>query len=203
MRLGREATAARRQASRLAGLVRLPAAWPIQTAIRRQASWLAIKASMASKPRWPFAFQIVQTMNAGEQPLHSLTLQNRQATGVIPTRKGSVCPPPTAGEQSGDRQRREKGPPILTAEKGEHERAPPVCESWPTPLRATLRAPPSKWAVKGFFPAGERSEPRSRTAPKGLPQDEARDAQRGGPPLESPCRWLSFAHFSFATERKV
>ena len=34
----------------------------------------------------------------------------------------------------------------------------------PTKLRATLRAPPSKWAVKGFFPAGERSEPRSRTA---------------------------------------
>ena len=28
-----------------------------------------------------------------------------------------------AAEQSGDRQRREKGPPILTAEKGEHERA--------------------------------------------------------------------------------
>ena len=27
-------------------------------------------------------------------------------------------------------------------------------------------------------------------------------AKRGGPPLESPCRWLSFAHFSFANERK-
>ena len=52
----------------------------------------------------------------------------------------------------------------MTAEKGEHERAPPVCESWPTPLRATLRAPPAKWAVEAFFPAGERSEPRSRTA---------------------------------------
>ena len=102
--------------------------------------------------------------------------------------------------------------------------------------------PPSKWAIKGFFPAGERSEPRTRTAPKGLPQDEAwaerervpsghncrrqlatdrpeqiqgpgtavpgtpifaNYAKRGGPPLESPCRWLSFAHFSFATERKV
>ena len=71
---------------------------------------------------------------------------------------------PTAGEQSGDRQRREKGLPILTAEKGEHERAPRAGESYPTPLRATLRAPPSKWAIKGFFPAGERSEPRSRTA---------------------------------------
>ena len=56
------------------------------------------------------------------------------------------------GEQSGDRQRREKGPPILTAEKGEHERAPKAGESCPTPLRATLRAPPPKWAIKAFFP---------------------------------------------------
>ena len=46
------------------------------------------------------------------------------------------------GEQSGDRQRREKG---------EHERATPVCESRPTSLRATLRAPPSKWAIRAFF----------------------------------------------------
>ncbi len=58
---------------------------------------------------------------------------------------------PAAAEQSGDRQRREKGPPILTAEKGEHERAPNVSDSYPTPLRATLRAPPSKWAIKAFF----------------------------------------------------
>ena len=52
----------------------------------------------------------------------------------------------------------------MTAEKGEHERAPNVSDSYPTPLRATLRAPPSKWAIEAFFPAGERSEPRSRTA---------------------------------------
>ena len=198
----------------------------------------------------------------------------------------------------------------MTAEKGEHERAPPVCESWPTPLRATLRAPPPKWAIKGFFPAGERSElsrreawpqwglgrspkrpagrvggeqsdrqgamrhrtPRARGQPLRavcsrnvirlfrplgrnwttriysgrptvrLPQTEAwaerervpsghncrrqlatgrpeqiqepgtavpgtpifaNNAKRGRPPLESPCLWLSFAHFSFAIERKV
>ena len=52
----------------------------------------------------------------------------------------------------------------MTAEIGEHERAPRACESYPTSLRATLRAPPSKWAIRAFFPAGERSEPRSRTA---------------------------------------
>ena len=63
----------------------------------------------------------------------------------------ALCPAPTAAEQSGDRQRREKGPPILSAEKGEHERAPNVSDSYPTPLRATLRAPPTKWAIKAFF----------------------------------------------------
>ena len=39
----------------------------------------------------------------------------------------------------------------MTAEIGEHERAPRACESYPTSLRATLRAPPSKWAIKAFF----------------------------------------------------
>ena len=90
----------------------------------------------------------------------------------------------------------------MTAEKGEHERAPPVWVSWPASLRATLRAPPAKWAVEAFFPAGERSEPRSRTAPKGLPQTEAHDAQRGGPPLESPCRVLSLVQ-SFASKEST
>ena len=70
----------------------------------------------------------------------------------IATCIGLVRLAPPAEEQSGDRQRREKGPPILTAEKGEHERAPKAGESYPTPLRATLRAPPTKWAIKAFFP---------------------------------------------------
>ena len=39
----------------------------------------------------------------------------------------------------------------MTAEKGEHERAPRAGESYLTPVRATLRAPPSKWAIKAFF----------------------------------------------------
>ena len=91
------------------------------------------------------------------------------------------------GEQSGDRQRREKGPPILKAEKGEHERAPSVGESYLTPLRATLRAPPSKWAIKGFFPAGERSEPRSRTAPEGsLPTERGQTVPALRPELDDP-----------------
>ena len=68
MQLGRGVTAARRQASRLAGLVRLPAVWPIQTAIRRQASWLAAKASMDLKSRWPFALKKYTTHAESSHP---------------------------------------------------------------------------------------------------------------------------------------
>ena len=74
------------------------------------------------------------------------------------------------GEQSGDRQRREKG---------EHERATPVCESRPTSLRATLRAPPSKWAIKAFFrrvsaancPEGKRDPSGALGAAQSDPQE--------------------------------
>ena len=75
--------------------------------------------------------------NCGEAEPPFVTLQNRQATGIISTCKGYACPPPTAGEQSGDRQRREKGPPILTAEKGELRARTIACVIWPTLLRAT------------------------------------------------------------------
>ena len=107
---------------------------------------------------------------------------------------------PPAGEQSGDRQRREKGPPILTAEKGEHERAPRAGESCPTPLRATLRAPPSKWAIEAFFPAGERSEPRSRTARR-APADRSprREAGRAASGVAVP---RAFFGTFFRFERK-
>ena len=77
----------------------------------------------------------------------------RQVLPKLPNpRYPTSAPTQAAAKQSGDRQRREKGPPILTAEKGEHERAPRAGESCPTPLRATLRAPPSKWAIEAFFP---------------------------------------------------
>ena len=82
MQLGCEATAARQRASRLAGLVRLPAVWPIQTAIRRQASWLAITASMDLKSRWPFV------------------LQKYQAASKHPNPQGLRMPPPTMNQNS-------------------------------------------------------------------------------------------------------
>ena len=54
--------------------------------------------------------------------------------------------------------------------------------SCPTKLRATLRAPPAKWAIKGFFPAGERSELSRREAwPQwGLGRSPKRPAGRVG-----------------------
>ena len=88
----------------------------------------------------------------------------------------------------------------MTAEKGEHERAPRAGESCPTPLRATLRAPPAKWAIEAFFPAGERSEPRSRTARR-APADRSprREAGRAASGVAVP---LAFFGTFFRTERK-
>ena len=132
------------------------------------------------------------------------------AASKHPKRRYLSLPSATCGEQSGDRQRREKGPPILTAEKGEHERAPNVSDSYPTPLRATLRAPPSKWAIKAFFrrvsaASRGRGQPLRAVCPRNvvrlfrpngrnwtpriysgrptvrLPQAEAHGAQRRGP----------------------
>ena len=74
----------------------------------------------------------------------------------------------------------EKGPLILTAEKGEHERAPPLCNSYPAPLRATLRAPPSKWAIKGFFP---ESPCRLLSLVLSFAPKESTIPRRGGSPI--------------------
>ena len=105
----------------------------------------------------------------------------------IATCIGLVRLAPPAEEQSGDWQRREKGPPILTAEKGEHERAPKAGERYPTPLRATLQAPPSKWAIKAFFPAGERSELSRREAwPLGPWAQPKTTRREGGRRAERP-----------------
>ena len=41
-----------------------------------------------------------------------------------------------------------------------------------------IASPAAKMGIEAFFPADERSEPRTRTAPKGLPQDEARHQGR-------------------------
>ena len=46
MKVDRGFTAARRQASRLAGLVWFPVCWRMQTATRRKVSWLALQANV-------------------------------------------------------------------------------------------------------------------------------------------------------------
>ena len=68
MRLGRGFTAVARQVPRLAGLVGFPAGWQVHTAIRRQASWLATKASVDLKSRWPFALQKYTSFIETSQP---------------------------------------------------------------------------------------------------------------------------------------
>ena len=68
----------------------------------------------------------------------------------------------------------------MTAEKGEHERAPPVWVSWPASLRATLRAPPSKWAIGAFFP---ESPCRMLSLVLSFASKESTIPRRGGSPI--------------------
>ena len=112
MQFGREATAARRQASRLAGLVWLPVYCRVKTAIRRRASWLAIKASVKSNSRWPFALQKYPSYTETSQPtrskpalrqlrgstsLFSIKQQNSQTTTKHPTLQGVSMPTADCG----------------------------------------------------------------------------------------------------------
>ena len=73
--------------------------------------------------------------------------------------------------------------------------------SYPTKLRATLRAPPAKWAIKAFFLAGERSEPRSRTARR-APADRSPRRAAGRAASVVPCRVLSLV-LSFASKEST
>ena len=121
----------RRSATGLAARESGAAPCRLASADRHSATGLMAR---ARRTRWPMTFQNRPT---NRKPSHPA--------------RGKPAHRQLRGEQSGDRQRREKGSPILTAEKGEHERAPNVSDSYPTPLRATLRAPPTKWAIKAFF----------------------------------------------------
>ena len=75
MPVGRGFTAARQQASRLAGLVWLCASWIGKTAVGRQALRLAVKVSVDLISRWPFA------------------LRKNQAAPLHPTLQGLSMPP--------------------------------------------------------------------------------------------------------------
>ena len=70
----------------------------------------------------------------------------------ISPRKGYVCPTPTAGEQSGDRQRREKALPFLKEEKSEHERARTSMLAVRLCCARHCELPLSKMGNKGLFP---------------------------------------------------
>ena len=163
MQLGRGFTAARRRASRLAGLVQIPASCTAKTAIRRRASWLAEKASVDWISRWPFALRKNTSYAKTPHPA-GVEYVPRQL------RRGS------AAIGSGGKKAR----PFCRRKKGEHERAPPLCVSYPAPLRATLRAPPSKWAIGAFFP---ESPCRLLSLVLSFASKESTIPRRGGSPI--------------------
>ena len=88
----------------------------------------------------------------------------------------------------------------MKAEKGEHERAPSVGESYLTPLRATLRAPPSKWAIKGFFPRRVSEANRGRGQPR-RGYRRPKPATRSGAGRKS-CRAAGFLLHTFLSPPK-
>ena len=63
--------------------------------------------------------------------------KNIQATLKHLNQQGLSMPYADHGGEGGDRQWREKGPPILTAEKGEFGARRIAGEIWPIMLRAT------------------------------------------------------------------
>ena len=81
MQLDCEITAARQRASRLAGLVLLPAGWPIQTAIRRQASWLAPPNPLADELPKSAKQQIVTQPARGKPTYHLLRWKQKPRKG--------------------------------------------------------------------------------------------------------------------------
>ena len=106
MKVGWGFTAVAQRVPRLAGLAWFPADWPIQVAVGRLALRLALKANVIWKTYLPFSLQ--------KQPGNEATSQPALF---------DLRPTQAAGEQSGDRQRREKALPFLKEEKSEHERA--------------------------------------------------------------------------------
>ena len=71
-------------------------------------------------------------------PLSHLPCEINRPTPNHPnSRYLTFAPTQAAAQTSGDRQRREKGPPILTAEKGEFGARRIAGEIWPIMLRAT------------------------------------------------------------------
>ena len=117
MRLGREITAARRQASRLAGLVCFPVWRLIQTAIRRRASWLAppnpLAEGLPKSPRKGVSLTAIYCDGSriparaayaprrlwGIISLHYLTRLNRQSARNFPTPQGVSLPHADSGKQ--------------------------------------------------------------------------------------------------------
>ena len=112
MQLDCKATAARRRASRLAGLVCFPVWRLIQTAIRRWASWLA--------PPHPLAAGLPKSANHQNPiPPQGVNLPTANS-GKQKPHKGYACLPPAVGKQK---------PSLLGAAK------PSICKKLSHPAR--------------------------------------------------------------------
>ena len=134
MPVGRGFTAARRRASRLAGLVQIPASCTAKTAIRRRASWLAEKASVDWISRWPFALRKNTSYAKAPHPAGVEYVPRQLCRGSAAIGSG--------GKKARPFCRRKKVSTGARTNVGVH---------YLTRMRATLRAPPSKWAIEAFF----------------------------------------------------
>ena len=95
---------------RLAGLVRFPASWPVQAAIRQRASWLAKKASLSYPQAGLRCVKISQFPRHPRVPIPFALLRRRNIplTRKHPNRQGLRMPYANCGGNSDDRQRRGK-----------------------------------------------------------------------------------------------
>ena len=169
MELGRGFTAARQQASRLAGLVWFPcllnrkgrhsatglmARYQGQREIKITLAFLRCKNTQATSKHLNPQGGCLPTADCGKKKIspfiHATKSPNPHRS--IPTCKGCVCPTPTAPGQSGDRQRREKALPFLKEEKSEHKRARTSMLTVQPCCARHCELPLSKMGNKGLFP---------------------------------------------------
>ena len=153
----------------------------IQTAIRRRASWLAPSIRLAAglpksanhQNLFPRKGCNPPTANSGKQKPHKgympvcLQLWGKQKPSLLDASKPSICrktpprksslPTPTAGKQSGDRQRRGKSLAHFERKKSEHERArTPMLAVQPCCARH-CELPLSKMRIKRAFSGPRRA----------------------------------------------
>ena len=136
MQVGCGITAARRRASRLAGLVGFPV-------------------TIAHRPPWHDKCHGSRLSSGNEGETDLLPFRRKKPKPTLEQSKLhylTFAPSQAAAEQSGDRQRREKALPFLKEEKSEHERAQTQVLSRQQFCARHCELPLSKMGSKGLFP---------------------------------------------------